>query len=114
MPPKFVGARSVDLPPFKERVIALRLIPRFLGMVWRAQPVYGAAIVSFRVLLAFSPVVQLWIGKLIIDGILANIGVATPDSFARPALLHRSWVQHDEPLPGWLEHTIPLLCQVTP
>ena len=48
-------------------------------MVWRAQPVYAAAIVSFRVLLAFSPVVQLWIGKLIVDGVLANIGVATPD-----------------------------------
>ena len=48
-------------------------------MVWRAQPVYAAAIVSFRVLLAFSPVVQLWIGKLIIDGVLANIGVAAPD-----------------------------------
>ena len=48
-------------------------------MVWRAQPGYAAAIVSFRVLLAFSPVVQLWIGKLIIDGVLANIGVATPD-----------------------------------
>jgi len=60
-------------------MIALRLIPRFLGMVWRAQPVYAAAIVSFRVLLAFSPVVQLWIGKLIIDGVLANIGVAAPD-----------------------------------
>ena len=48
-------------------------------MVWTAQPAYAAAIISFRVVLAFSPVVQLWIGKLIIDGVLANIGVATPD-----------------------------------
>ena len=79
MPPSLARARPVDLPPFKERMIALRLIPRFLGMVWRAQPLYAAAIVSFRVLLAFSPVVQLWIGKLIIDGVLANIGVAAPD-----------------------------------
>jgi ATP-binding cassette subfamily B protein len=60
-------------------MIALRLVPRFLGMVWRAQPVYATAIASFRVLLAFSPVVQLWIGKLIIDGVVSNIGVATPD-----------------------------------
>jgi|TARA_B100000809_G_scaffold262098_1_gene312317 ATP-binding cassette subfamily B protein len=72
-------ARPDDLPPFKERMIALRLIPRFLGMVWRVQPVYAATILSFRVLLAFSPAVQLWIGKLIIDGVVANIGAATPD-----------------------------------
>ena len=48
-------------------------------MVWRVQPVYAATILSFRVLLAFSPAVQLWIGKLIIDGVVANIGAATPD-----------------------------------
>ena len=79
MPPSLARARTADLPPFKERLIALRLIPRFLGMVWSAQPLYAAAIVTFRVLLAFSPVVQLWIGKLIIDAVLANIGAATPD-----------------------------------
>ena len=79
MPPNLAGARTVDLPPFKERLVALRLVPRFLGMVWSAQPLYAAAIVSFRVLLAFSPVVQLWIGKLIIDAVLANIGAAAPD-----------------------------------
>jgi ATP-binding cassette subfamily B protein len=60
-------------------MIALRLIPRFLGMVWRVKPAYAAAILSFRVLLAFSPAVQLWIGKLIIDGVLANIEATTPD-----------------------------------
>jgi len=60
-------------------MIALRLIPRFLGMVWRVRPAYAAAILSFRVLLAFSPAVQLWIGKLIIDGVLANIEATTPD-----------------------------------
>jgi hypothetical protein len=47
-------------------------------MVWSAQPFYAAAIVSFRVLLAFSPVVQLWIGKLIIDAVLSNIGASAP------------------------------------
>ena len=47
------GVHLIGATP--ERMIALRLIPRFLGMVWRAQPGYAAAIVSFRVLLAFSP-----------------------------------------------------------
>jgi ATP-binding cassette subfamily B protein len=79
VPPHLARGPAEKLPPFKERMIALRLVPRFLGMVWRAQPVYATAIASFRVLLAFSPVVQLWIGKLIIDGVVSNIGVATPD-----------------------------------
>jgi ATP-binding cassette subfamily B protein len=48
-------------------------------MVWRAQPAYATAIVFLRLVLAFSPVVQLWIGKLIIDAILANVGAAQPD-----------------------------------
>lgn len=67
------------MPPFKERLVALRLVPRFLRMVWRAQPAYATAIVFLRLVLAFSPVVQLWIGKLIIDAILANVGAAQPD-----------------------------------
>ena len=79
MPPHFARVRPADLPPFKERLIALRLAPRFLRMVWSARPLYAAAIVCFRVLLAFSPVVQLWIGKLIIDAVVANIGAAAPD-----------------------------------
>ena len=79
MPPHFARARPADLPPLKERLIALRLVPRFLGMVWRARPLYATAIVGFRVVLAFSPVVQLWIGKLIIDAVVANIGAAAPD-----------------------------------
>ena len=79
MPPGLGRQRSVDLPPFKERLVALRLVPRFLRMVWRAQPAYATAIVFLRLVLAFSPVVQLWIGKLIIDAILANVGAAQPD-----------------------------------
>jgi len=79
VPPGLGRRRSVDLPPFKERLVALRLVPRFLRMVWRAQPYYATAIVSLRLVLAFSPVVQLWIGKLIIDAVVANIGAAQPD-----------------------------------
>ena len=71
MPPGLGGRRSVDLPPFKERLVALRPVPRFLRMVWRAQPYYSTAIVSLRLVLAFSPVVQLWIGKLPTRGRMA-------------------------------------------
>ena len=67
------------LPPFKERVKALRLVPRFLAMVWRTKPSYGVVILAVRVLSAFGPLALLWVGKLIVDGVLANIGAPVPD-----------------------------------
>jgi len=67
------------LPPLGERLRALRLVPRFLRMVWRTRPAYGVAIVALRVLASLGPLALLWIGKLIIDGVLANIGAPDPD-----------------------------------
>ncbi len=74
-----IGRRSQELPPLRERVRALRLVPRFLGMVWRTRPAYAVGIVVLRALQGFGPVVLLWIGKLIVDGVVANVGAAAPD-----------------------------------
>jgi len=68
-----------ELPPLRERLRALGYLRPFLGMVWRTQPWYGVAIVLIRVVAAFLPVAMLWVGKLIIDGVIANIGAAAPD-----------------------------------
>ena len=76
---KRLTRRGEELPPFPERIKALRLVPRFLGMVWNTKPAYGVGILIARVLGAFGPVALLWIGKLIIDGVIANLGVADPD-----------------------------------
>ena len=48
-------------------------------MVWATKPSYGAGIVLLRGVNAFLPLAMLWIGKLIIDTVLANIGSPTPD-----------------------------------
>src|SRR5262245_61881304 len=66
-------------PPFRERLKALRLVPRFLAMVWRTRPAYSVGIVVCRVISAFGPVALLWVGKLIVDGVVANIGSPAPD-----------------------------------
>jgi ATP-binding cassette subfamily B protein len=68
-----------ELPPFRERIKALRLVPRFLAMVWRTKPAYGLVILAVRVISAFGPLALLWVGKLLIDGVLANIGSPDPD-----------------------------------
>jgi ATP-binding cassette subfamily B protein len=70
---------SEALPSLRERLRALRLVPRFLAMVWRTKPAYGFVILLARVLSAFGPLALLWVAKLIIDGVLANIGAQAPD-----------------------------------
>ncbi len=63
----------------RERLAAFRFIPPFLRMVWATKPSYGAGIVLLRVVNAFLPVAMLWVGKLIIDTVVANIGSPAPD-----------------------------------
>ncbi|HEX2092953.1 MAG TPA: ABC transporter ATP-binding protein [Longimicrobiaceae bacterium] len=71
--------RGEELPPLREQFVTLRYVPRFLGMVWRTQPVYGTVIIVLRVLRSLGPVALLWVGKLIVDGVIANVGAADPD-----------------------------------
>ena len=71
--------RGEPLPPIRERLAAFRYIPPFLRLVWATKPSYGAGIVLLRVVSAFFPLAMLWIGKLIIDTVVANIGSPTPD-----------------------------------
>lgn len=71
--------RGEPLPPVRERLAAFRYIPPFLGMVWRTRPSYGAGIVVLRAVSAFAPLAMLWVGKLIIDAVVANIGAPAPD-----------------------------------
>ncbi len=58
---------------------ALRLVPRFLAMVWRTRPSHAIGIFACRVVSAFGPVALLWVGKLIVDGVVASMGSAAPD-----------------------------------
>jgi ATP-binding cassette subfamily B protein len=71
--------RDQSAPSLRERVRALRLVPRFLLMVWRTKPAYGVAILAVRIVSALGPLALLLVGKLIVDGVIANIGVPQPD-----------------------------------
>ena len=63
----------------RERLVAFKYIPRFLRMVWRTRPLYGVGILAVRVVSAFAPLAMLWVGKLIVDTVVANIGSPAPD-----------------------------------
>ncbi len=60
---------------WRERLQALRHLPRLLGMVWETEPRYVVGILLLRVARALVPLAVLWIGKLIVDEVVQAIGV---------------------------------------
>ncbi len=60
---------------WRERLQALRHLPRLLGMVWEAEPRYVVGILLLRLARALVPLAVLWIGKLIVDEVVQAIAV---------------------------------------
>ena len=57
-------------PPLRERIVALRLVPRLLRLVWDTHPAYTAAMIALRLARSAVPVANLWVAKLIIDEVI--------------------------------------------
>jgi len=57
-------------PPLKERIAALRYVPRLMAMVWRTHRGYTAAMMALRVARSMVPVSTMWVAKLIIDEVI--------------------------------------------
>ncbi len=67
-------AKPGDQPPtWSQRLDALRHVPPLLRLVFQTHRGYTAGILVLRLLRSFIPVAVLWIGKLIIDGVVAAI-----------------------------------------
>ena len=65
-----------DKPPtWAQRLEALRHVPPLLRLVFRTHRGYTVAILALRMIRSVIPVAVLWIGKLIIDGVIGAIGV---------------------------------------
>ena len=58
---------------WRDRLQALRHVPRLFKLVWETHPGYTLTIMLLRVLRAAIPIAVLWIGKLIIDGVLQSV-----------------------------------------
>jgi ATP-binding cassette subfamily B protein len=70
-------------PGWRERLAALRYAPALLKLVFETEPRYTVGIMLLRVVRSFVPVAQLWVGKLIIDGVVAGIAaMSAGDSIA--------------------------------
>lgn len=72
------GRRGTDepTPSWRERLAALRYVPALLKLVYESEPRYTVAIIILRIARSGVPVALLWVGKLIIDGVIAAIAAA--------------------------------------
>ncbi|MGI4953978.1 MAG: ABC transporter ATP-binding protein [Janthinobacterium lividum] len=58
-------------PPTRSRYRALATLPRFLALIWRMAPGITAAYAALRLARAMLPIATLFVGKLIIDEVVA-------------------------------------------
>jgi ATP-binding cassette, subfamily B, bacterial len=65
--------------PFLQSFGALRYIPRFFRLFWRTSPRLTAINIVVRLLQSVIPVLLLYVGKLIIDTVVALAGASTRD-----------------------------------
>jgi len=63
----------------KDSFKALKTVPRFFGEIFRCSPALFITNVIARLVNAFSPVVTLWLGKLIIDEIILQASAEESD-----------------------------------
>ena len=56
---------------WRDRLRALRSIPQFLHIAWQTHRGYAAATVVLRLMRSSIPIATLWVGKLIIDTVVA-------------------------------------------
>src|SRR3954462_10596025 len=60
---------------WRERLQAMRHLPKLLRMVWETEPRYVVGILLLRVARSAVPLAVLWIGKLIVDGVVQAINL---------------------------------------
>jgi ATP-binding cassette subfamily B protein len=65
------GRRGDYKPTWRERIAALRYIFPLLKMVWQTHAVYTVTMIALRLARSIIPVATLWVGKLIIDTVVA-------------------------------------------
>jgi len=70
------GARASAAVTWREQLSALQYVPPLVRLVFQTHRGYTAAILLLRLVRSFIPVAVLWIGKLIIDGVIAAAATA--------------------------------------
>ena len=64
--------KANERPTLQQRFAALRYVPPLIKLVWETHRGYTTAMALLRLLRAGVPVATLWVGKLIIDTVVAS------------------------------------------
>ena len=72
-PKSLLSGGDGKAPSWSERLQALKYVPPLLKLVFQTHRGYTAAILALRAVRSFIPLAVLWIGKLIIDGVIAAV-----------------------------------------
>jgi len=83
---RYGGPADGPPPTWGERLAALQHVPPLVRLVFQTHRGYTVAILVLRAIRSLIPVAVLWIGKLIIDGVIA--GVATVHTGGTPDWWH--------------------------
>jgi len=70
-------------PTWRDRLSALRYLPRLVELVWNTHHVYAAIMALLRAIRAFTPIAYLWVGRLIIDTVIAMRAHGRPFDWSR-------------------------------
>ena len=63
--------RAQEPANWSERLAALRYVPALFRLIWRTHRGYASAMIVLRVVRSVIPVATFWVGKLIIDSVIA-------------------------------------------
>jgi ATP-binding cassette subfamily B protein len=56
---------------WKDRLAAVRYVPELFRLIWRTHRGFATAMMVLRVLRSVVPVATFWVGKLILDSVIA-------------------------------------------
>ena len=77
--PQLKSITEKEKTSIRDSFKALRSIPRFFKEIWKVSPKLFVANTLSRLINAFTPVIILWIGKIIIDEIILQVSLDEQD-----------------------------------
>src|SRR5262245_58817487 len=63
--------QAPETTTWRAQLAALRYVPALVQLMWQTHRGYTAAMAVLRLLRALTPLATLWVGKLIIDAVVA-------------------------------------------
>lgn len=71
IPPSMRRNRPEKPAGWRERIEALRYVPALFRLIWRTHRGYTTAMIILRIVRSVVPVTTFWVGKLILDSVIA-------------------------------------------